>query len=193
MEKIIKRLKESLKEERFNHTIGVAETAKKLAGHYKLDEKKAYLAGLLHDSAKNLGYDELYKLAEQYKIKLDEVSKNEGKLLHAFIGAYLSRDEYGVSDEEIFDAIYYHTTGKENMSLFTKIIFLADLIEPGRKPIDFIERARALAYSDIDEALIIAMDGTINYILEGGGLLHLDTVKARNYLIQSRKERKNGN
>lgn len=193
MEKLINELKESLKEERFYHTLGVAETAKNLAKHYGIDEKKAYLAGLLHDCAKNLGYEELYKRADFYKIELDPVAKSEPKLLHAYVGAYMARDKYKISDDEIFDAIYYHTTGKEDMSLFSKIVFLADLIEPGREKYDFFKKAKELAYKDIDEALIFVMESTMLYIIKQGGLLHTDTVKARNFLVERRKDKENGN
>ncbi len=188
MEELIKELKKILTEKRFAHTMGVAETAKKLAEHYNLSGEKAYLAGLLHDNAKNLPADELYRLSDYYKINLDDVAKKEPSLLHAYVGAHLIKDRYGISDEEIFDAVYYHTTGKEDMSLFSKIIFLSDLIEPGRYGLDFLDEARALSHTDIDKALILTMEGTIKYVIKKGGLLHPDTVKARNFLIESRKD-----
>ncbi len=188
MEELINELKKILAEKRFTHTMGVAETAGKLAEHYRLSGEKAYLAGLLHDCAKNLSDEELYELSAYYKIELDDVSKKEPSLLHAYVGAHLIKDKYKISDEEIFDAVYYHTTGKENMSLFSKIIFLSDMIEPGRCGLEFLEKARALAFTDIDMALILAMEGTINYVIKKGGLLHTDTVKARNFLIESRKD-----
>jgi predicted HD superfamily hydrolase involved in NAD metabolism len=89
---------------------------------------------------------------------------------------------YDVHDKEILSAIYYHTTGKENMSLLEKIVYIADYIEPNR---DFegVERVRELAFVDLNESLIQSMDNTIKYIVDKKILIHLDTIKARNYLI----------
>ena len=126
---IKKTLKESLSEERYNHTLGTADCALKLAKKYGLDEKKAYLAGLLHDCAKCKSNDELLKIIKQELKNTDEGELQNYKTLHAPVGEYFARTMYNIDDSEILNAIRYHTIGRVNMSLFEKIIFLADKIE----------------------------------------------------------------
>lgn len=126
---IKKTLKESLNEERYNHTLGTADCALKLAKKYGLDEKKAYLAGLLHDCAKCKSNDELLKIIKQELKNIDEGELQNYKTLHAPVGEYFARTMYNIDDSEILNAIRYHTIGRVNMSLFEKIIFLADKIE----------------------------------------------------------------
>ena len=126
---IKKTLKESLSEERYNHTLGTADCALKLAKKYGLDEKKAYLAGLLHDCAKCKSNDELLKIIKQELKNIDEGELQNHKTLHAPVGEYFARTMYNIDDSEILNAIRYHTIGRVNMSLFEKIIFLADKIE----------------------------------------------------------------
>lgn len=126
---IKKTLKESLSEERYNHTLGTADCALKLAKKYGLDEKKAYLAGLLHDCAKCKSNDELLKIIKQELKNIDEGELQNYKTLHAPVGEYFARTMYNIDDSEILNAIRYHTIGRVDMSLFEKIIFLADKIE----------------------------------------------------------------
>lgn len=126
---IKKTLKESLSEERYNHTLGTADCALKLAKKYGLDEKKAYLAGLLHDCAKCKSNDELLKIIKQELKNIDKGELQNYKTLHAPVGEYFARTMYNIDDSEILNAIRYHTIGRVNMSLFEKIIFLADKIE----------------------------------------------------------------
>lgn len=193
LEEIESQLCASLSEERFRHSLGVVETAVALADRYGADREKAHLAALLHDCAKNLPDCELKRLCRIYHIRLDHVSKRECRLLHAYVGASLARDKYGVSDQEILDAIYYHTTGKKDMSLLCKIIFLSDMIEPNRKERPFLSAIRQAALIDLDKAILMTLDSTVSYILQKGRLLHLDTLKARNFLLETRKDLTDGN
>ncbi|MDP4133691.1 MAG: bis(5'-nucleosyl)-tetraphosphatase (symmetrical) YqeK [Bacillota bacterium] len=186
-EEIESLLKKALTPERFKHTMGVVETSLKLAQRYGCDKEKTRYAALLHDCAKNYEASELKKLCRKYDIRLDHVSKRESRLLHAYVGAYMAKDIYGIEDEEIFDAIYFHTTGKKEMSLLCKIIFLADAIEPHRCYGERLDEIRKLAFENLDEALIINLDETIHYIINKGRLLHLDTLKARNFLLENVK------
>lgn len=185
-QEIIARLKQDLTPYRFTHTMGVAQTAQKLAQTYGYDTEKARITGLLHDCAKDIPHDKLYRMCRAKKISLDHVSKREPKLLHAYVGAELANEIYGFDDEEIHDAIVFHTTGKKDMSLLTKIIFLADAIEPNRKLDGEVEAIRAVAYTDLDLALIMALDASMKYILRKGALIHLDTLRARNFLIEEK-------
>ncbi len=176
------KLQSMLLEKRFNHSLMVCETAKELARMYGADEKKAEIAGLLHDCAKNFSKGEMFSLCEKYAIKLDEVTKKQVGLIHAFLGAEVAKDLFGIDDDEIYDAIFYHTVGKPDMSLLTKIIYIADAIEPLRN-YDGVEHLRELAHSDLDKALVYQIDITIKSVLKKGSLLHLNTVDTRNYYL----------
>lgn len=181
--KIKKYLENALSEKRFKHSLGVAEEAERLADKYGTDKKKAYLAGLVHDVAKEIDTDSARNmLKDRFGIRVDPVTYNVPKLLHAPLGACLAQTEFGIFDAEILDAVKYHTTAKADMSLLTKIIYMADYIEPNR---DFegVEELRKQAYQDIDEAIITGLDYTISELLSDGKMFHPDTVHARNYLI----------
>ena len=151
-------IEEKYPERRKLHIYGVCLTAKKLARRYGGDVKKAETAALFHDmfrSASDLGHGELASAA-------------------------MARD-YGIDDEDVLNAVRYHTTGRPGMSLLEKIIYLADAIEPSR---DYpgVEKIRALAYKDIDRACMLLMDQTIEYIMKNGSTLDAITIRARNYL-----------
>lgn len=185
IEQIKTELKTKLKQSRYEHSLSVADTAKELATQCGADADKAYLAGLLHDCAKNYSSDEMFELIDKYSIDLDPVAQKSFGLLHAFVGAYEARAMCGI-DEEIFDAIYYHTVGKADMPLLTKIIYLADAIEPMR---DFpgVEHLRDVAKCDIDRAVLEYTDMTIKFVLNQGNLLHPSAVETRNFYLEKTK------
>jgi len=126
-------LKENLNEERYSHSLGTAECACKLADKYNLDNKKAYLAGLLHDTAKCFKTDKLLDIINREGFELEEGEIDNYKTLHAPASAIVAQKEFGINDVEILSAIRWHTIGKLGMSLFDKIIFLADKIEPNTR------------------------------------------------------------
>lgn len=182
------KLKGEISFKRYTHSVGVKNEAEKLAKAYGADVLKAQIAGLIHDCAKNYSYDIQYKLCEKYNITLDEISKNQPQIIHGFVGAYIAKYEYEIDDSDIFDAIYFHTIGKKDMPLLTKIIFLADYIEVGRK-IFGIEKLRKLAYENLDKAIVMAIDFTTSFVLKKGDLLHLNSVEARNSIILNERSR----
>ncbi len=182
LDKMRSKLKDMLLEKRYNHSVMVCETARELAVLFGADVEKAEIAGLLHDCAKNFTKDEMFALCEKYNIELDEVTKKQTGLIHAFLGAEIAKDLFKIDDEEIYDAIFYHTVGKPNMSLLTKIIYIADAVEPLRH-YEGVERLRELAYTDLDKALVYQIDITIKSVLKRGSLLHLNTVDTRNYYL----------
>ncbi|TFZ40030.1 HD domain-containing protein [Soehngenia longivitae] len=177
-------IKNTLDEKRYLHTKGVVNTAIQLADKYGADKEKASIAAYLHDYAKPLKYDESLMLIDKFGIILDEETLENKELLHAPLGMIIAKYEFGISDEEILDAIRYHTTGKENMPLLTKIIYLADLIEPSRN-FDGVDKIRELAFKDLDQALIVSMNNTIVYLIQKNSVIHSDTYKARNYIIRN--------
>ena len=152
----------------FEHTVGVEYTAAALAMCHGASVSEARIAGLLHDCAKCLSDRRQLSVCEKYGISVSELEKRNPFLLHAKVGACLAREKYGVEKEDILNAILYHTTGREEMSLLEKIIFVADYIEPGRKKASNLEEIRKLAFQDLDQAMIRILEDTLSY-LEGSG------------------------
>lgn len=178
-EKIIQ---QKLSAKRFMHSKNVCSSAISLAKKYGFDENKAAVAGILHDITKELELKEHLKLCEKYNIELDEIEKNEVKLLHSITGAYLIKNEFGIENQDIFNAIRYHTTGRADMSLLEKIIYLADYIEPAR---DFsgVEELRQKSFNNIDDALMMAFEMSIKEILEKNRQVHKNTLMGRDFLM----------
>ena len=139
IEEIKKDLKETLNEERYNHTLGVLEMAVKLAEKYGADIKKAELAGLLHDCAKCMKTEDLLNYAKNNCSDLDEGETINYKTLHAPVGAKIVCEKYKIDDPEIISAIRWHTIGRVDMSLLDKIVFLADKIETKTRPVEYRE------------------------------------------------------
>ena len=180
-------LEERLSTKRYKHSLGVADEAVRLAKKYGADEEKAYIAGLVHDCAKEINPVTAIELLEsKYGEKVDAVARSAPKLLHGPLGAYIARSEFEIYDEEILGAIRYHTTAKADMDILTKIIYIADYVEPNRD-FDGVEALRKAAYENIDEAIITGIDYTISELLEAGRVFHPDTVYARNHLILQRQ------
>lgn len=182
MEKWIEeRLIETIGLERYKHSLGVMNTAIGLAEIYGVDIEKARKAGLLHDCAKFKDQINLLKMAHDFDIILDSVMEHNTGLLHGPIGAKIAEIEYNIRDKEILDAICYHTTGRERMTVLDKIIYIADYIEPGRS-FKGVNEVRKLACENLDKSILLAMDNTIKFVIDKGQLIHLDTIKSRNYL-----------
>ncbi len=177
------KLKLALTEKRYNHSIGVMKTAVSLARLYGANIEKTSVAALLHDCAKNYSKAEMFELCEKYHVELDPISQYSTGLIHGFLGAVIARELYDVNDPEIYDAIYYHTVGKPDMSLITKIIYIADGIEPNRD-YDGVERIRETAFEDIDRALILQIDSTLKSVISRGGLIHTNTIDTRNFYLK---------
>jgi predicted HD superfamily hydrolase involved in NAD metabolism len=183
LEDIIKKLRTLIDERRLSHSIGVSQCAVKLAKHYGADVEKAEVAGLVHDCAKCLPYEESIRLCGIYGFEPDSISKANKALLHAPLGAFLAEDRFQIQDREILSAVACHTTGKKDMTLLEKIICLADYIEDSRR-YSGVEDIRAIAYVDINKALLTALEMSIRVVLDRGKLLHPMTVEARNSLLK---------
>lgn len=177
-EKLIK----DIGEKRYNHSVRVMKTAIKLAEINNADIGKAKVAAILHDCAKIIDETNLLKRTYDFDIILDACMEHNHELIHGPLGAKIAEEEYGVKDIQILDAIYYHTTGRENMNILDKIIYMADYIEPYRNFVG-VEEIRKLAFEDLDKSLILAMEKTIIFLIENKKLIHPDTIKARNYLL----------
>ena len=169
-----------LKHKRIPHVLGTEQEAIRLAIRYGADVEKARVAALLHDCTKKLEMPEQLALCRQYGIELDELEQKALKLLHAKTGAAIARDVYGV-DNEIYRAIWWHTTGHADMTLLEKIIYLADYIEPSR---DFpgVNDLRNCVYEDLDKGLLMGLQMTIDEMTEMGNPVHHATMEARDWL-----------
>lgn len=175
IDKIKKDLKDNLSEFRYEHSIMVADEAKKLAEHYNLNVEKAYVTGLVHDIAKEFSDEENKKWIDKYQLPKELLLPEFRNTIHADIGAVVVKEWYGL-DEEICNAIKYHTIGDISMTEFDKIIFMADKI--ARKVANpFIEKIRKLTYENLDEALKQFLVGQKEKIESSGGTFHPNTVE----------------
>ena len=163
-QKLRKSLEKELKPDRFDHTLGVAYTAANMAFIHGEDVEKALIAGFLHECAKCMSHEDQIKICEKNKIEISEVEKRNHSLLHAKVGMFLARTKYDVYDTDILNAIRWHTTGREDMSLLEKIIYIADFIEPNRKPLDDMNTIRQEAYTDIDRCLAHILHNSVIYL-----------------------------
>lgn len=186
VENITEYLKENLSEIRFAHTMGVAETAKSLARKWGTDEHRAYLAGLVHDCAKEIPKDDAISRLKNYGYTPSELEISTPALLHAPLGAYISEDVFGICDKEVLDAVRYHTTGRVGMTLLEKLIYVADFTEPGRKYKES-RQVRKLAETDIDAAVLLEADMVIKFTVDKGRTLHPDTILARNSMLMLKR------
>lgn len=175
IDKIRDDLKNNLSEFRYEHSIMVADDAKALARHYHLDEDKAYIAGLVHDIAKEFSWDENKECINKYSLSKELLDSKFENIVHADIGACVAYELYGL-DGDVCEAIRYHTIGNKAMTLFDKIIFISDKI--GRKKINReIEIVKELAYQNIDEALEYFLISQRDYLASRGKEMHHDTLE----------------
>ena len=179
-------LKENLTEERFEHSIGTAEAARMLAHKYNLDGENAYFTGLIHDCAKCLPREEVQEILNKKLITLTEEELCSPKTHHAPIGAYIARKEFGVDDGEILSAIRWHTVGKIGMTLFEKIIFLADKIETRTRPEECTNIVRVLdEVNGLNKALLICYKHTIKSLVDRELTICTPTIEIYNSLLQN--------
>ena len=183
-----KKIKHEMDDGRYQHTLGVMYTCAALAMRYEYDIQKAELAGLLHDCAKCIPNGKKLKLCEKHNIQISETERRNPFLLHAKLGAFLAMDRYGVEDKEIISAILNHTTGKPNMSLLDKIVYVADYIEPRRSKAENLEEIRKLAFLDLDQALYQILSDTLKYLDKGSGEIDNMTMKAYEYYHKKQQE-----
>ena len=181
-DKLIEAVSSQMPEKRWIHTLGVMETSVKLAEHYGADPRKADLAAILHDVAKYWPVQKLRDILSENRLN-EELLLHDKQLWHAEVGAFVAERDYGVDDPEVLDAIRYHTSGREDMTLLEKVVCLADYIEPGR---DFpgVNNLRELANHSLEEALVAGLDSTISLLVSRRQIIYPLTVLARNDLIK---------
>lgn len=181
-----KEMEKILENKRYEHTLGVAYTAVSLAMRYGYDIKKAQIAGLLHDCAKNLSNEKRLHICRKHNIEINPAEEKNPFLLHAKVGSYLAKKEYAVADQEILDAITWHTTGRPGMTMLEKIIYIADYIEPGRNQAPNLDLIRKLAFEDLDECLYQILKDTLDYLNASGMEIDSSTRETFDYYKEQR-------
>ncbi len=172
-------IKSKLSPYRFNHSVEVAKSAVYLAEKYGGDSEKMYVAGLLHDVLKEADRDETFYYVDKYVIPLTVLEEVTPKLWHAIVGAEFIKNELGIDDDEIITAVRYHTTGRKNMTLGEKILFIADFISADRD-YNVADEMRERAEKCLECAMDMGLSFTIADLVEHGRPVHPDTVDAYN-------------
>ncbi|MBW4632858.1 MAG: bis(5'-nucleosyl)-tetraphosphatase (symmetrical) YqeK [Iphinoe sp. HA4291-MV1] len=182
--KVLAWLTENVPAPRVNHILRVEQMAMDLALHYRVDQEKAAMAGLMHDLAKYFKPHKLLQMAHTEGLEVDEVMEANPHLLHADVSAIVARETFGVDDEEVLQAIANHTLGRPGMSLLCSIVFLADSIEPGRGDTPQLQALRQISRQNINHAVWLTCDYTLKFLLESSCLVHPRVVFTRNWFLQ---------
>lgn len=185
-------LEKRLNEKRYYHSLCVADEAKRLAEKYGGNTEKCYLVGLLHDITKNAPEEEHLQIFETFGIMLSNVEKNAKKLWHAISGQAYIKYVLNIDDEEILDAVRYHTTAKADMSLTAKILYLADFTSADRDYED-VDVIRRLVDISLDDAFVYALKFSITDLVGQSRAIHPDTVNAYNQTVLNINGGQNGN
>ena len=175
-------LRAELSEKRYSHSLRVMETAGRLARLHGLDARKAELAGLMHDFARDMVPGVLFDACARAGIAVSELERRQPELLHGSVAAEIARARFGVSDEDTLNAIRHHTLGRPGMSSLEMALLVADAVEPGRRH-DGADAARALADTDLAGAALAVLGSQIAYVLSTGRMLDPATVRTRNWLL----------
>ena len=165
-------LRKNLSPARYNHTQGVAGEAVKLAKIYGIDEDKAYVAGLLHDIAKEIPWEQKLNLCVEYGLEVDEIMRNQPDLTHSFLSAAIAKSLFGIDDNDMLNAISYHTTGRHGMSVLERILLLADVTEPNRGRSKELDNLRQLAQLNLNKAVHAAIKIKLDFAVIQGKIVH---------------------
>ena len=184
LEKVKEEVRKSVSEARYQHSLGTMQKAKELAELYGEDPLEAMLTGMVHDIAKEMTKEQYFLYCVQNKIEMDEFDKIQSVMLHGKIGADIAKKKYHFT-KEMQNAIYYHTTGRANMTKLEKIIYLADKIEDTRENTQELEQIKNLAKRDMDEAILWDIDHiTIPKMIRQRKMIHPNSISARNDIIK---------
>lgn len=183
---INKYILEHFSKNRRTHTEGVRTTAIRLANKYGADPEKAEIAALYHDMYRGVSNEEINAYIDKYGLPKKYI--DNPNLAHGKIAAKVMKTDYNIADNDILNAVSYHTTGRPNMSILEKVIFIADAIEPGR---DYsgVDELRKLTDENIDKACLLSLTRTVEYVLSQGIYLDEDTLHAKEYFESELKEK----
>ncbi|MBK3493353.1 bis(5'-nucleosyl)-tetraphosphatase (symmetrical) YqeK [Viridibacillus sp. YIM B01967] len=178
-------MKDRMPEKRYIHTIGVTDTAIALAERFGSDPKKAEIAAILHDSCKYADRDWMEKKIIKKKMN-PTLLKYHHELWHAPVGAYVAKKEFDVRDQDILNAIRFHTTGRKAMSDLEKIIYIADMIEPNRRYPGVADLRAAAKVDDLNEVMIRCVRHSITFLISKNQPVYPDSFKCYNDLMLKR-------
>ncbi len=179
-------LRNEVTEKRYIHSLGVMKMCEKLAPKYNVDSERLRLVGLMHDLAKDMEKDKKIKYILDNNIPFSETEKANIEIMHGKIAGHICKVKYKF-DEEMCRAISCHTTGKENMTMLEKILFIADKIDETRK-YSSAEELRDLAFQNIDKAIIENINHAINKNIDDNKVIIEESIKARNFLLINSKD-----
>lgn len=182
-------IKPRMSKKRYTHSVNVANEAAKLAKKYGVDEDKAFVAGYLHDCAKELSQEKQLELMKRSRFPVDKIEFSAPPLYHAVAGAVVAGEEYGIDDEGILAAIRFHTIGSPSMSGLAEIIYLADLVSEDRDYKD-VKRMRKIAYEGLNGAMLEALAFSITDSVKKGNSIPSATLMAYNHYIEKVKSTK---
>lgn len=185
-----KDLESKLSPMRYEHSLSVSFTCMSLAMRYDCPLEQAELSGLLHDCAKRFDYETMMKRCAKHQVQVSEFERQVPEVLHAKYGAWLAEHHYHIYDQEVINAIACHSTGKPDMGILDKILYVADYIEPRRFKAGNLAQIRKIAYVDLDEALYQILKSTLEYLKHRGGLVDPMTQDAYHYYLNQRTNRK---
>jgi predicted HD superfamily hydrolase involved in NAD metabolism len=168
---------------RIQHILGVEQMSVELARLYQLDVEKAAQAGLMHDLAKYFKPTQLLQMARDDGIEVDPVCEATPHLLHADVSAIVAKDQFGMQDEEVLEAIALHTLGRPGMSQLNCVVFLADKLEPGRGNTPELEALRKLCFCDLYKAVWLTCDYSLKFLLDTRCLIHPRALLTRNWAL----------
>ena len=176
--------RERLSAKRYGHTLRVADTAEVLARAHGLDPDRARLAGLLHDTAREVSSEEFLDLAERWGLPVGGPERESPKLLHGPVAAELARRKLGARDREVLDAVREHTTGRPGMGPLSLVLYVADKIEPAR---DYpsVGRLRSLAREDLRAAAAESLRRSIAHNEERGRPTHPASIETLAWLDEA--------
>lgn len=185
-EALLKEVSSKVKKSRFEHILRVEAKAIELARKYGADVEACQLAALLHDYAKDMQRSEVEEVQKDARVS-DEMLAFGSQIWHGPAGAYYAKETFGVTNQDVLDAIYQHTIGGEQMSLVAKVIFIADYIEDGR---DFpgVAEARERANQNLDAAVIYKIKQTLKYLVNSEERIYPGTLTVYNQWMQKMEE-----
>lgn len=178
-------LKSRLNEERYIHSLGAKKAARELAKKFGVDQDKAAYAALIHDNAKNMHTEELLKIIEDNNLDVSETEKRSPKTLHAPVSAYIAEKELGIEDQDVLNAIRFHTIGRIDMSMLEKIVYLADKIEEHTRDEKFRAKILKVIHEthSIDEAILLTYKATIKSLVDRRLTISPETIEVWNHLV----------
>ena len=184
LSKIRKAMEKAQDGKRYEHTLGVAYTAATLAMQHGADINHSLIAGYLHDCAKQLSDEKKLHFCEKHNISITDAEALNPSLLHAKVGSFIAMETYKVDDGDVINAILNHTTGRPEMSVLEKIIFIADYIEPGRKSAPNLAEIRKMAFKDLDKTMLMILGDTLAYLKTTGTAIDQKTQITYDYYLK---------